>query len=368
MEDLDVEKDASAASSFNQNASWDALLSPPDAFSPADSPVGSCERDLDLDVVMSERSLSSDSVPSLDYDNESTASWEPNSTPPNSRRATPERKLRLASAGENCISDHPLLHRPSSPPPTELSLQEVQVPLPATPSKAPRKLEVFKSNLTASIRAVRSVAQSTFSNFNASAGRRELMLNQTIFSFSPELTDERRPPPTQEPPSPALRRYLNPASLTVSPSEMHTYHENPRGHSSSRDKSKTPAAIQLQTCYRDLTKFSETASAPPVFLPASVSSSDPAKQLEKPAAETSTPATVPGARQREPRENGDFLRMVVGELGMRRAGKFRDDIPVSVRMWLPPRKSIGRTDLNVGTASENKREIPARWIGITVDA
>jgi len=86
-------------------------------------------------------------------------------------------------------------------------------------------------------------------------------------------------------------------------------------------------------------------------------------------------------RQREPRENSDFLRMVVCEMEMRRKGKFRDDIPGRARMSLPARKmewssSVGRKDregkgrgwgsgdgVDVGGSSG----VPRRWIPVLAD-
>jgi hypothetical protein len=44
------------------------------------------------------------------------------------------------------------------------------------------------------------------------------------------------------------------------------------------------------------------------------------------------------ARQREPRENSDWLRILVLEMNMRRSGKFSEEAVSHARVALPPRK------------------------------
>jgi hypothetical protein len=41
-------------------------------------------------------------------------------------------------------------------------------------------------------------------------------------------------------------------------------------------------------------------------------------------------------RQREPRENRDFLRVFVCEMNMRKSGKLSDEAVGHARLWLPP--------------------------------
>lgn len=59
------------------------------------------------------------------------------------------------------------------------------------------------------------------------------------------------------------------------------------------------------------------------------------------------------SRQREPRENADFLRVVVLEMNMRRKGKLDDAVAGRARIWLPPR--------------EQKERLPRRWTSIGVE-
>jgi len=82
-------------------------------------------------------------------------------------------------------------------------------------------------------------------------------------------------------------------------------------------------------------------------------------------------------RQREPRENAEFLRICVLEMNMRRAGKLEPEIPgagagaggsgggiMAARtgrraFWLPPRQ-MGRVD---GSARGREKE-RGRWVGV----
>lgn len=57
-------------------------------------------------------------------------------------------------------------------------------------------------------------------------------------------------------------------------------------------------------------------------------------------------------KQREPRENPDFLRVLVAEMNMRRAGKFDDDAAGRARMWIEAR----------GGPMEKRRKAEDRWV------
>ena len=65
-------------------------------------------------------------------------------------------------------------------------------------------------------------------------------------------------------------------------------------------------------------------------------------------------AGATGVRQREVRENGDFLRVVVLEMNMRREGKLEMG---RAKIWLPPRQ--------VSSASEEEGKVPKRWVGVS---
>ena len=66
-------------------------------------------------------------------------------------------------------------------------------------------------------------------------------------------------------------------------------------------------------------------------------------------------AVAAAMRQREPRENSDFLRVVVLEMNMRREGKLEMG---RAKIWLPPRQSVESDVAVQGT-------IPRRWIGVS---
>ncbi|KAF7115738.1 hypothetical protein CNMCM5793_003241 [Aspergillus hiratsukae] len=331
------------------NTALDILLSPPDE---SEKSVAGSDYEPET-PSFSGRSMSLESMPSLDHDLDSPSSL-PVPPTPASQRSPSERRYRRPPHPEDCASDHPLLDRDLLE--SDWSLADSQ-PLftDATPSKSPgpsrsfpRLGSSFKSNLTASLRAIKSAAQ-TVSTFASPSVQPEDFLTRSLFNITPEMTDDRRPPPMNEPPSPALRRYLNP--IQVSPSEMYAYQDYPHETLDSRN---CPVSIQMQTYHRSggrgRRKGRFSASRDRQLLPF-----DP----EHPTF----------SRPREPRENGDFLRMVVLEMNMRRSGKLRDDIPTRARIWLPPRKSIQHRFAIYDFENEHEEDIehvvPPRWIGIS---
>jgi hypothetical protein len=251
-------------------------------------------------------------------------------------------KYLSQSLTEDCGNEHPL-----SPSQAALRLDKVEesrqaelekelkiriVNIPASPSRFS-----FKSNLTAPLRVLQSAARS-FSNMTI---QRDEFLTRSILSISPQFTDERRPVLTEEVPDPALRRYLNPAA--PSPSGSHFYHH----HLPSREANeRCTASIQLQT-YKKAVTPSKNATVPPVFI-------SNAKKGE--ANEAEVKAYSP-TRQREPRENSDFLRVIVLEMNMRKAGKLNDVAQGRARFWLPPRQLTKQPE-------PESRGVPRRWSGI----
>lgn len=71
----------------------------------------------------------------------------------------------------------------------------------------------------------------------------------------------------------------------------------------------------------------------------------------------------PAVRQREPRENSDFLRVIVLEMNMRRGGKLDAKAQGRARIWLPPRKG-GRDDDEIALGAGR---VPERWVGVAID-
>jgi len=185
------------------------------------------------------------------------------------------------------------------------------------------------------------VLKSAAQSFSNMAVQRDEFLTRSILSLSPQYTDERRPSLSEDIPDPALRRYLNP--ITASPSELHFHHNHRPGQ---RSQEQISASIQLQTYQRSVTP-SKNATSPPIFMPSSkdVFASD------------SLVGAYSSTRQREPRENSDFLRVIVLEMNMRKAGKLNEAAMGRARIWLPPRQ-LGKQQ-DPGTEG-----VPRRWVGI----
>lgn len=327
----------------------DILLSPPDNDNEKHLPCSESEQESPLSV----RSTSSDSMPSLEHDLASPSSiLSPPS--PSSYRSPPERRQPRYSHCEECALDHPLLV-------TELDECEfIEIKNdddePTTPDTVPAKRaasfgrlgSTFKSNLTASLRAIKSAAQSV-STFATPSVQPEDFLTRSLFTITPEMTDDRRPLPMQETPSPALRRYLNPSPMNptpMSPAEMYVYHDHPHDKP---QNSSSPVSIQMQTYRRAGGRGNRRSNF-------HIASKDQ-KYV------TFVPEVPSMSRQREIRENSDFLRVVVLEMNMRRSGKLRDDIPARARIWLPARKTNYHLSGQYEDSDDNA--IPARWVGVS---
>ncbi|KAL3464203.1 hypothetical protein BJX64DRAFT_255189 [Aspergillus heterothallicus] len=343
------------------NSTLDVLLSPPEepdksfASSDCDSEALSC----------SVPSISVSSVPSLDNDVETPSSLFIPFTP-SSQKSPSEKFLRRRRPFncENCVFDHPLLDTEPSNFEAERSVTGPQLASPQNhtssktfiSSRSFPRLGSFKSNLTASLRAIKSAAQSV-STFASPSVQPDDLLTRSLFIITPEMTDDRRPPPMNDTPSPALRRYLNP--IMVSPAEMYSYQDQPH---ESLDSRKSPISVQMQTYHRSGSRVSrKNGSRFPSPKNHDRTSSISPFDLEGPP---------PMSRQREPRENSDFLRMVVLEMNMRRRGKLRDDVPTRARVWLPPRRGTQTRIIPYVYEEDDEEEtsIPTRWVGISVES
>lgn len=299
---------------------------------------GSFRSDQERDSLTS-RSISSESItstipPSLDPDAPSIAStWDSPSTPSFGRRSSSERREKIVQSPpkEDCILDHPLLHFVPEDC-EEIARVAVQEDVPAT-STSTARFKSFKSNLTASLQALKSAAKS-FSNFTAPSVPPDDLLTRSL--LSPEFASEMRPKQMQGFPSPALRRYLNPQPTPISPADMHLHGAQ---YLDSPSDSSAPM-IQMQTYDRRSRSSSRKRR----------SSSDPSSEAGR--ALSSSPAV----RQREPRENCDFLRVIVLEMNMRRNGKLDTKAVGKARIWLPPRKPCA---IQPAPADGT---VPNRWI------
>jgi len=352
-----IERSQEAEKEFSLNlgkSPLDLLLSAPedldvDDISVADSNVGSSGSPFS-------RTASLDSVPSL-YDESFTAytlsSIETPSTPftsPKSRKSQPTRKsLEPLSSPQGEVDEHPL-----SSPALEVEqldfrvFEESQsedtksgVELPYRPLKS-----AFKSNLTASLRALKQAARS-FSTLNFSSIPPEDFLTRSILTIDPQVpyTDERRPQ-LEEEPTAALRRYLNPTT--------NSRIEQPQPATAPAASLGFTASIQMQTY-----KVQRQKSAGPLSgrMPRPSLDASGSTSLEK--VQVSLEIPLPGPRQREMRENSDFIRIAVMEMAMRRKGKLDDQRPGRARWALPPRKTSA-------TPYEVREDgVPARWVPLS---
>ena len=312
--------------------------------------------------ILSQRSLSDDSLVSLSAPDDFMASDR------NSQHSSvyiSERRPRQVTTSEDCSNDHPLsVHEESDDffsrtPELSPSPPTIRKILPRS-EKKPR--QSLKSSLTASLKALKSAAQSVSTRTPSESANKRAW---SFFDFDPTLTDDRRPPPSLDEPTADLRRYLNPPPLDVA-AQLHTWQDHRHSNFESkaekgsrnqkRKPSRSPARrgrappgsnpalddlppiVQLAS-FLPPTVRTENASSPPIWLTSDgvpVNKQTALPLLFDPNANNGKGEPV-GFRHREPRENRDFLRVFVCEMQMRRNGKLSDDLAAGrARLWLPP--------------------------------
>ncbi|KXJ94659.1 hypothetical protein Micbo1qcDRAFT_202486 [Microdochium bolleyi] len=313
----------------------DILLSPPEDL---EEDVVSIVSDGAFTPPFSTRAASYDSIPSLG-DSLSTSglpSLESPLTPRGRRFRQPRRSLEPVVSPTGEESDHPLSKQITSDEfgfnvfdPSPVSLQKEE------PSPQLALKSVFKSNLTASLRALRSAARS-LSNFTASSIPPEDFLTRSILTMDPRVpfTDERMPPVLDQEPSEAMRRYLNPTTTV-----------RPEARSSSNVRNYT-ASIQMQTYKVQRSKNGSSSSGRNASTPNGSKASG-------------TPLAPPGPRQREVRENSDFIRIAVLEHLMRKNGKFDEQREGHAR-WVLPARKLSTKPYEIGANG-----VPVRWVPLS---
>ncbi|OBT72892.1 hypothetical protein VF21_08029 [Pseudogymnoascus sp. 05NY08] len=321
----------------------DLLLCPPDDLPDID-PLGSDAESPPQLSYISRGAVSTGSVPSL-TDNSIGGSYLSfgSSVSPQSRgkRFLPTRKLEpLASTLGDLPLDHPL----SDP---ELDSWEIDFRVFGNGNKDRQKLgemptlrqkSAFKSNLTASLRALRSAAKS-ISNMTAPMITPDDFLTRSIIAIDPKVpfTDERMPPRLDKMPTPALRRYLNPT--TNAPIEAHVHASRPQ-----TTCSQCTTSIQMET-YNKISKAPKTETETATSKHSGNSSPES--------------CNAPVTRQRDMRENSDFIRVAVMEMRMRKNGKLDENAPGRARWALPPRR------VSTGIYEINEKGVPLRWVGVS---
>jgi hypothetical protein len=217
--------------------------------------------------------------------------------------------------------------------------REEEPNLPAVAIDEPRRKSAFKSNLTASLRALKSAAKS-FSTLTTPYLAPDDFLTRSIMSIDQKIpfTDERRPR-LEDTPTPALRRYLNPT--TNAPIEAHV-----PSSLTQMSTTKCTASIQMQT-YK--VSRAGKGSSPTVI----------SRRTQPTTEDDFTMTAGPVTRQRDMRENSDFIRIAVMEMAMRKKGKLDDQKPGRARWALPPRQAPTKP-YEIGEDG-----VPVRWIGVT---
>ncbi|KAH7192681.1 uncharacterized protein B0J16DRAFT_64598 [Fusarium flagelliforme] len=336
--------------SWTFSSPLDMLLSPPQDIMDDDDSVSDCN----IGCSMSTRTYSIDSIPSLDdsFSSDGLSSLGSPRTPsPCSRRtkSTPMRKsLEPVISPPGSIDEHPLAR-------DDLDVDELDLTTIDQPEEIHAKSQflqpfkplrsVFKSNLTASLRALRSAARS-FSALNLPSIPADDYLTRSILTIDPNVpyADERRPPVSEEMPSAAMRRYLNPTTnARIEPPTKTVF------------AGTFAASIQMRTykIQRSRAPPGSTRNSYPSTSLQSQPSPAPQQQPQPQA-----PTLVPGMRQREMRENSDFIRIAVMEMAMRKRGKLDDQRPGRARFALPPRQTSTKP-YEMGANG-----VPARWIPI----
>lgn len=311
------------------------LLCPPNE---ADSDDMSCESDSTVGLPSSIGSRSTHSMASLEAD---ASSWSSASIPSspglaNVMRYGVERPKLIRFLSKDCGLDHPLVPDSVEPDPNQLLGLELVEPLPVHRRQRGAAKSKFKSHLTASLRTLKSAAVSFSGLSTPIIQQQDDFIARTVLSISLPFTDEQRPVSSDGLPDPALRRYLNP--LSISPAELHFHHYHPLP----RSRRLCTASIQLRTIQngtRDRKSSSSSSSsahatAPPVFAAHPLSNVPSNNQF-----------TTASTRQREPRENSAFLRVIVLEMNMRRAGKLSHTAPGRARLWLPARSDASASEV-----------------------
>ncbi|EXJ78761.1 hypothetical protein A1O1_09163 [Capronia coronata CBS 617.96] len=375
-DDVQQGREASPSGSW-ANPQFESLFGTIDGLMEGQMIVGSEGVD---EGILSSRSISTESMPSLasrdDYSTADTASISPSTV-----RSPSEHRFRQVASSEDCSSHHPLL--PLEDEDDDNYSGATTPDLAISPPSRPKRRSVperrptsFKSSLTASLKALKSAAQ-TVSTLATTPPlvQPDDFLSRSIFDFQPALTDDRRPPPSDEPPSAALRRYLNPNIFVPpdSPAQLHFWVEEKRTPSPSSEETRPKLKIKRKYQNQNKTQSqrsspvtdehgriqqpkSSTARLPPVVplatcIPSSIRTahaSSPPIWLEP----DGTPSNKHRAAQalweeevlkaegqprpREPRENRDFLRIFVCEMNMRKCGKLSLDAVGHARLWLPP--------------------------------
>ena len=323
------------------------------------------------------RSESSDSLPSLDLDDQSVVSSSDPATPGHVRSlrassiGTGKRtKVRSSLPAEDTSFDHPLDPELD----TDSDVESISS-LAAGQPETPRQKASFRSNITLSLQALKSRALSSLAqlHINSSDPGSETAIQPYAFSDAtlwqnpfmfPRIGPEIRPQPFTGTPTKSERRYFNPTPLNFDEQQGHFRQALHAPLNLEGDDNEYLTMIQMKTYNRAGQAKTRKSSR------SSTSGPDPKSEAGRALAAGGQPI----GRQREPRENSDFLRVVVLEMNMRRGGKLEETMPGRARIWLPPRQRA--TAVTEPTACSQGKSctcrgqdssVPRRWRSVVAD-
>lgn len=396
------EDELPGSSSFEPGSPLDLLLENPDEASDSEYNTETPSSFIDDASLhpgsMSSRSVSSESImsiPDLMREDRSFTSCGSPTTPETRRKpfrgslsASPSKngKDRVVSSPskEDCLADHPLLP-PAAIESTPLDTLDNHAFVVRKKAKAPQtqRKSSLKSNLTASLNAIASSFRS-FSNFAAPSIPPDDLLTRNMFASSPSAqqryASEMRPKSSDGLPNAALRRYLNPNQHTrrlsledASLLSAQTLHPSPDFAAAISSSTNLSLALKLEGPLIPMQTYGPDGKIKKARKP-----------LPKPPATARDPNSEAGramemgssVRQREPRENSDFLRVIVLEMNMRREGKLDSRGVGRARVWLPPRKTSALEGLGAkvkhptgadGDQDDSPTKVPLRWTGVGIN-
>ncbi|KAG6364958.1 hypothetical protein INS49_006563 [Diaporthe citri] len=329
----------------------DVLLSPPEDVEDDDMSIGEST----IASPLSTRTVSYESVQSMpsltdSFSTDTMSSVGTPQSPIRGRRMQPTRRsLTPVSSPPGKREEHPLSLDEET---DELDFSVFDASPETEEKKGGMRLafrpfrSAFKSNLTSSLRALRNAARS-FGSMNMPSIPPEDFLTRSILTMEPNVpfTDERMPPTLDEEPSAAVRRYLNPTQTARLESQASA--------SSQKAHSTFTASIQMQTYKVHRSRSAPSGSRSQNAAPRSSNGNQSTRGKEAGF------SFSPGPRQREMRENSDFIRIAVMEMAMRRSGKLDEQRPGRARWALPPRKTSTKP-YETGVDG-----VPTRWVSVT---
>ncbi|KAI7704710.1 hypothetical protein KC322_g6573 [Hortaea werneckii] len=421
--------DARKTSSLSSSPGLSVLLE--DACDSSEEATFSPEGSATENGLLQTRSTSSDSVPSLEADDRSVSSFGSPATPESFRNPKSPHSYKRERALSQVITEDTTLNHPLGPTPLpsddDNDTNNPLLSAPKTNASTRKCRSSFKSNLTTSLRALRK----SLPSFNLNSATVPTQRNPSTSAFSdqmlwshpalfPRFSSEIRPPQIEGGglPTSAQRRYLNPSSAGF------------QGPSSPMPPTKTPPqsqSLRPLTFEEQEAPFQQALHAPYLAEAAEVGEALPSIQMQTysrygaggnnrrgkstPAARRNTggavgvPSQTDAAseagralsgestggngdaglgggsgifRHREPRENSNFLRVVVLEMNMRREGKLESG---RARIWLPPRQQqqyslssrasfaspyfFPEAEEDEESFEQCQEKVPRRWRGVS---